>query len=65
MVTNFSELVQALVSDDAEFQRTTADMNFEQEQMNQLLALRGLLGHDVLLSCLQKRFGVDFGLTER
>lgn len=65
---NVNDLAEVLVSCEEDFYGATGDSMFStlsKERQDQLLMLRGLLGHNVLEHCLEKRYGVDYGTTKR
>jgi hypothetical protein len=66
-VENPEDLLELLVSCTVEFGAATSATfgMLTEDKRQQLLALRGLLGHNVLEHCLQKRHKVQFGTTER
>ena len=77
LVDDVHKIARAVVSCEEEFHDATSEMPraaFERgdgveaastERRDQLLALRGLLGHGVLEHCLEKRYRVDYGTAER
>jgi hypothetical protein len=62
---NFDDLVKPLVACKSDFYEATERQRLTEEYQNQMLALRGLLGRNVLEHCLEKRYRVEYGTAER
>lgn len=63
-------LVQQVCTDssiafDSIVQTLGGDAGLDDQQRGHILMLRGLLAFGLLLHCLQKRYDVDFGTTDR
>jgi hypothetical protein len=62
---SFDGLAAVLEACETDFYEATEELNLTETQEQQMLALRGLLGRNVLEHCLAKRYGVDYGTAER
>jgi hypothetical protein len=58
-------LAQAVVSCDQDFRVATANLQLSDKEQDQMLALRGLLGHRCLKHCLLMVYRASYGLTSR
>jgi hypothetical protein len=63
-INNF-DLASALAACNDDFYEATEGLLLTEEQDDQMLSLRGLLGRNVLEHCLEKRYRVDYGTAER
>jgi hypothetical protein len=63
-IKNF-DLASALIACDDDFCKATESLVLTEEQSQQMLSLRGLLGRKVLEHCLERRHRVDYGTAKR